>query len=240
MLLTLMVSLVVSSTLRAACSKAVFFDLGDTLVQSGPGGLFAIKPGAQEAVDALKAQGTRVGVITNVPAGFTRAQLNALMADPSFLDEFEVVLMSSEAPAAKPNPAIYTHAHGLLANPPAIIDVAFVGETITEIGNAAVAPNSGARAVGMIGIHLSSAAPDARADFTIPPNQLPQLVPLVQAQCRLHTDGFEAAAKTAISATGASHDALVRSPRPVRQPFAIDRPEARPWRLRTTVFLARR
>ncbi len=205
LVLNFAVVLLASSGLHAACPKAVFFDLGDTLVQSGPGGLFAVKPGAQETVDALQAQGTRVGIITNVPAGFTRAQLNALMADPSFLDEFEVVLMSSEAPAAKPNPAIYTHAHGLLANPPAITSVAFVGETITEIANTAVAPSSGARAVGMIGIHLASAAPDARADFTIPPNQLPQLVPLVRDQCRLHADGFEAAAKTA-SATAISSD----------------------------------
>ena len=203
LVLNFAVVLLASSGLHAACPKAVFFDLGDTLVQSGPGGLFAVKPGAQETVDALQAQGTRVGVITNVPAGFTRAQLNALMADPSFLDEFEVVLMSSEAPAAKPNPAIYTHAHGLLANPPAITSVAFVGETITEIANTAVAPSSGARAVGMIGIHLSSAAPDARADFTIPPNQLPQLVSLVQNQCRLHADGFEAAARTTIGSIAA-------------------------------------
>lgn len=184
----------------AACPKAVFFDLGDTLVQAGTGGLFVVKPGAQETVDALQAQGTRVGVITNVPAGFTRAQLDALMADPSFLDEFEVLLMSSEAPAAKPNPAIYTHAHGLLADAPPIAEVAFVGETITEIANTATSPSSGARAAGMIGIHLSAAAPDPRADFTIPPNQLPQLVPLVRAQCRLHADGFESDAKARAAA----------------------------------------
>lgn len=214
-LLATSLTLLSSTTVQAACPKAVFFDLGDTLVQSGPGGLFAVKPGAQETVDALKAQGTRVGVITNVPAGFTRSQLNALMADPSFLDEFEVVLMSSEAPAAKPSPAIYSHAHSLLANAPPITHVAFVGETITEIANTEVAPSSGARAVGMIGIHVSSAAPDARADFTIPPNQLPLLVPLIEEQCRLLADGFETLAKAAVQPTGAPQDLLVRSPKPV-------------------------
>ena len=196
-LLTMVFAGLATPVAEGACPKVVFFDLGDTLVQAGAGGLFVVKPGAQETVDALKAQGTRVGVITNVPPGFTRAQLDALMADPSFLDEFEVLLMSSEAPAAKPNPAIYTHAHGLLANAPPIAQTAFVGETIAEIANTATSPSSGARAVGMIGIHLSAAAPDPRADFTIPPNQLPQLVPLVRDQCRLHADGFEAAGKFA-------------------------------------------
>jgi hypothetical protein len=194
-LLTMAVACMATPVAAGACPKVVFFDLGDTLLQAGAGGLFVVKPGARETVDALKAQGTRVAVITNVPAGFTRAQLDALMADPSFLDEFEVLLMSSEAPAAKPNPAIYTHAHGLLSDAPPITQTAFVGETIAEIANTATSPSSGARAVGMVGIHLSVAAPDPRADFTIAPDQLPQLVPLIQDQCRLHANGFESEAK---------------------------------------------
>jgi FMN phosphatase YigB (HAD superfamily) len=200
--LSALIALLLCSSVDAACPKAIFFDLGDTLVQAGgPGGTFVVKPGAQETVDALKAQGTRVGVITNVTAGFTRAQLNALMANPAFLDEFEVVLMSSEAPASKPNPAIYTHAHGLLANAPPITEVAFVGETLSEIANTEVNPTSGARSVGMIGIHLSSAAPSPRANFTIAPNQLPQIVTLVQDQCRLHADGFETVVVQHVAAT---------------------------------------
>jgi hypothetical protein len=177
-LLTMAVACMATPVAAGACPKVVFFDLGDTLLQAGAGGLFVVKPGARETVDALKAQGTRVAVITNVPAGFTRAQLDALMADPSFLDEFEVLLMSSEAPAAKPNPAIYTHAHGLLSDAPPITQTAFVGETIAEIANTATSPSSG-----------------ARADFTIAPDQLPQLVPLIQDQCRLHANGFESEAK---------------------------------------------
>ena len=213
-LLLLTLALTTSCTVHSACPKVVFFDLGDTLVQSGSGGLFVVKPGAREMVSALKTQGTRVGVITNVPAGFTRAQLDALMADPTFLDEFEVVLMSSEAPAAKPNPAIYTHAHGLLAAAPPIDAVAFVGETITEIANTAISPSSGARAVGMIGIHLSNAAPDARADFTILPDQLPQLVTLVRNQCLVHADGFEAAPrKSTATRSGRALRQDVRTPR---------------------------
>ena len=201
---------------HAACPRAVFFDLGDTLVQAGPGGLFVVKPGAQAMVDRLQANGTRVGVITNVPAGFTRPQLDALLADPAFLNEFEVVLMSSQAPAPKPNPAIYTHAHGLLANPPSITETAFVGETLSEIANAQNAPTSSARAAGMIGIHLSGNAPSALADFTIPPTDLAQLVTLIEDQCRLHADGFEAAARAAVAAAVTSRDTLVRSPEPMR------------------------
>ncbi|HWT15591.1 MAG TPA: HAD family hydrolase [Patescibacteria group bacterium] len=188
---TAIAALCLATSAQAACPRFVFFDLGDTLVQSGPGGLFVVKPGAQATVDRLQANGTRIGVITNVPAGFTREQLNALLAEPAFLDEFELVLMSSQAPAPKPNPAIYTHAHGLLANPPPITETAFVGETLSEIANAQVAPTHGARATGMIGIHLSAIAPSPLADHTVPPDQLPTLVPLIENQCRLHRDGFE-------------------------------------------------
>ena len=181
-----------TSVTHAACPRAVFFDLGNTLVEAGPGGLQVVRVGAQETVDALQAAGVRIGVITNVPAGFTRDQLNALLATPAFLDEFEVVVMSSEAPAPKPSPLIYTHAHAQLSSPPLITETAFVGETLGEIANAAVSPTAGARSVGMIGIHLSNAAPSALADFTIPTNGLTQIVPLVANLCALHEDGFEA------------------------------------------------
>ena len=105
---------VAPSAQAAACPKAVFFDLGNTLVQNGPGGLSVAMPGAQETLDRLDALGVQLGVITNVPAGFTRPMLDALLADPSFLDAFDVVLMSSQAPAPKPSPLIFQHAHSLL------------------------------------------------------------------------------------------------------------------------------
>lgn len=185
---------ILSGAAHAACIEAVFFDLGDTLVQAGGGGLFVVKPGAQQTVDELQALGKQVGVITNVPAGWTRADLEAVMADPDFLDEFDVLVLSSQAPAAKPNPLIYTHAHGLLPTAVPIGQTAFVGETLAEIANSQVNPTSGARATGMIGIHLSSGAPSPLADYTIAPNALPAIADLVEGLCGLFTDGFESGA----------------------------------------------
>jgi FMN phosphatase YigB (HAD superfamily) len=184
-----------SGDVGAACPRAIFFDLGNTLVESGTGGLFVVRPGAQATIDRLQAAGVRLGVITNVPAGWTREDLEALLAEPSFLDEFEVVVLSSQAPAAKPDPQIYLHAHGLLAAAPAVAETAFVGETLSEIANTALNPTSGARAAGMIGIHLSASAPSPLADYTLPINDLPAIYRHVETHCRVHMDGFEGAVR---------------------------------------------
>lgn len=173
----------------AACLKAIFFDLGDTLVEAGGGGLFVLRAGAQDTVDQLQAAGLELGVITNVPAGWTREDLEAVMAQPEFLDEFDVLVLSSQAPAPKPNPAIYTHAHGLLPTPVPIGQTAFVGELLSEIANSQTNPTSGARAAGMVGIHLSGAAPSPLADHTIA--TLAALPPLAESLCAMFRDGFE-------------------------------------------------
>lgn len=176
---------------EAACIRAVFFDLGDTLVEAGGGGLFVLRTGAQETVDQLQAAGVQVGVITNVPAGWTREDLEAILADPGFLDEFDVLVLSSQAPAPKPDPQIYLHAHGLLPNAVPIGETAFVGETLSEIADSETNPTSGARAVGMIGIHLSDAPPSPLADHTLPSDGLLELVTLRADLCAVFSDGFE-------------------------------------------------
>lgn len=174
---------------EAACLRAVFFDLGDTLVEAGPGGQFVLKAGAQATVDALQAAGLQLGLITNVPAGWDREDLEAVLVQPEFLDEFDVLVLSSQAPAPKPNPAIYTFAHGLLPQAVPIGQTAFVGETLSEIANTQTSPTSGARAAGMVGIHLSAGTPSPLADFTIA--SLSSLPPLVETLCALFADGFE-------------------------------------------------
>jgi FMN phosphatase YigB (HAD superfamily) len=175
----------------ADCLRAVFFDLGETLVTAAGGGMFTLKPGAQETVDLLQARGLEIGIITNVPAGWTRADLEAILLQPEFLDEFDVLTLSSQAPASKPNPAIYTFSHAALPTPVPITACAFVGETLGEIANAQVSPTLGARSVGMIGIHLSSAAPSPLADFTVAPDALPAILAVVDTTCALLRDGFE-------------------------------------------------
>ena len=172
--------------------KAIFFDLGDTLVEQDPdSGLFVLKPGAAETLAQLQAMGMALGVITNVPPDWDLTDLQAVLQDPTFLDDFDVIVLSSEAPAPKPDPAIYTHAHSLLSPTPAITEVAFVGETLGEIADAEP-PTEGARAVGMVGIHVSSAPPDPLADYTIAPDDLPAVVAVAQSHGqRIFCDGFE-------------------------------------------------
>jgi hypothetical protein len=168
------------------CLEAVFFDLGNTLVENPGNGIHELRPGAVETVTALQGLGIRLGIITNVPSGWDIDDLRALLAEPEFLDEFEVVILSSEAPAAKPNPAIYTFAHEALAEPrPPITSTAFVGETLSEIANSVENPTLGARSVGMIGIHLSDAAPSPFTDFTIPTDELMQVATIVTESCDL-------------------------------------------------------
>lgn len=173
------------------CIEAVFFDLGNTLIEDPGTGTFVLKPGAAETVQALKDRETQVGVITNVPAGWTRDDLENLMAQPEFLDEFDVLVLSSLAPAPKPDPAIYTFAHGQLPTAVPIGQTAFVGETLGEIANLETNPTEGARSVGMIGIHLSTDPPSPLADHTVAPDDLPAIVTIVQESCPVFTDGFE-------------------------------------------------
>ncbi len=113
------------------------------------------------------------------------------MATPNFLDEFEVVLLSSEASSPpKPDPAIYLEAHGLLTSPPPIDRSAFVTETLAHIANAEDNPTLGSRAAGMMGIHLSSAAPSPLTEYTVHPDQLGDIVPIVELRW-VFCDGFE-------------------------------------------------
>jgi FMN phosphatase YigB (HAD superfamily) len=77
----------------------LFFDMGDTLVSSTREWL----PGAKELLPKLKADGYRIGVISNT-ATLTRAQLKAILP-PDFdfgLFSGELVLLSSETGIEKP------------------------------------------------------------------------------------------------------------------------------------------
>ncbi len=169
--------------------QAVFFDLGNTLVEDVGGGMFGLRPGAAETVTQLQALAVELGIITNVPAGWTREDLEAILVEPEFLDEFSVLVLSSQAPAPKPDPAIYTFAHSLLSVPVPITETAFVGESLGEIANDVDNPTEGCRAVGMVGIHLSDQPPSPLTDYTIPTDDLPQVVAIVEGS--IFADGFE-------------------------------------------------
>lgn len=168
----------------AACVAvgAIFFDLGETLVEY-EGDLLVPRPGAEALIAELAGLGVRVGVITNTPPGYTLQDLEDLFVDPAFLDEFEVVLLSSLAASPpKPDPAIYAEAHALLAMPPPIDEVAFVSENLAEVADQEQAPTQGARAAGMVGVHLSAAPPSPLADYTVAPDQLDAIAALAETE----------------------------------------------------------
>lgn len=147
--------------------EAVFFDLGGTLLAERDDGLFEDVLGAGQLLDALLEGGLPVGLVTNVPRGWTRADLEALLVDPSLLDRFDVVLLSSEAEARpKPDPDIFTEAVALLPEPPPIAQILFVTEELDHLADEEE-PTRGARAAGMVGVHLSDDAPSPLADRTV-------------------------------------------------------------------------
>jgi FMN phosphatase YigB (HAD superfamily) len=162
--------------------RVIFFDLGETLVEPD-GDLFALRPGINAMIAELKGLGMRVGVITNTPDGYTFQDLQDLLVNPGFLDEFEVVLLSSEAVAPpKPDAQIFAEAHGLLIDPPPIEEVAYMSENLAEIADNELMPTQGARAAGMLGVHLSSAPPSPLADYTLASDQPDALVTLAETE----------------------------------------------------------
>lgn len=176
-----------------SCSviEGVFFDLGGTLFESNGMGMFVLRDGAAELIEELQIMGIRIGIITNVPANWTIVDLEMVLVDPNFLDKFEAVIISSEAPAPKPDPAIFNYAYSLLPNPPAISRMAFVTETLLHIADSETNPTQGARATGMIGIHLSDNVPSPFTEYTIDTENLGAVADIIMEPIFCH--GFEAA-----------------------------------------------
>jgi len=158
-----------------ACTPvaAIFFDLGGTLVEPVGGGLFAELPGAATLLTDLQALSIPIGLITNTLPGSTEDDLRDILVNPDLLDEFDVVLLSSQATSLpKPDPGIFNEAYALLRSPPPIEEVVFVTEELDHIANVEVAPTQGAKAAGMLGVHLSEGAPSPLTDYTFAPDDL--------------------------------------------------------------------
>lgn len=153
---------------------AVFFDLGETLVTQRSDGLFEALPGAVEALSILDESGVPTGIITNVEPDWTRADLEALLVDPSLLDAVDVLLLSSEASAPKPDPAIFIEAVALLSPALDIEQTAFVTESLRDLADASP-PTEGAQAAGMFGVWLHEGTSDGRQDLQWSPAELAAL-----------------------------------------------------------------
>jgi FMN phosphatase YigB (HAD superfamily) len=169
--------------------NTIFFDLGDTLIESNGMGQFILRADAQIIIDSLIEQNIPIGIITNVPLSWTRQDLENILVDPSFLDNFDAVILSSQAPADKPDPAIFVFAHAQISNAAPITQTAFVTESLEHIANATINPTIGARATGMIGIHLSDLIPSELTDYTIPTNDLTFIDGILNQQ--IFCNGFE-------------------------------------------------
>ena len=132
--------------------KAVFFDARDTLGEvDRPGHLVPFRPSTEKLLEAIKALGLRMGVITNLPADVTADQgkemvLTAeLSQDPvsskvrtigNFIPR-ENIITNHEAGANKPDPKIYYYAAKQLGVKPH--ECLFVGENLIENLGAALA-----------------------------------------------------------------------------------------------------
>ena len=123
--------------------KAVFFDLGDTLVEADPAspGKFRWLPGARDTLLVLAAAGLRVGLISNTGLLGPDALLARLPADFGWgLFDPHLVLLSSEVGLTKPDLRIFRlalkraqehddEAETLRIDPP---ETLFCGESLVE------------------------------------------------------------------------------------------------------------
>jgi hemerythrin-like domain-containing protein len=132
--------------------RAIFFDARDTLGNVvGPGQLVAFRPSTEQLLQAVKAMGVKIGVITNLPkdvsteAGknmVTQAVLseNQKTGKVSRIGDYipaEHVYTNHEAGVSKPDPRIYRKAAQLLGVDPS--EALFCGENLPECLGAAAA-----------------------------------------------------------------------------------------------------
>lgn len=86
--------------------RAIFFDLGDTLVKTNPKSWL---PGAKDLLASLKQKGFRLGIISNTGNLADRTAILGLLPTDFDLTAFEsgLVLFSSEVGVAKPGKEIF-------------------------------------------------------------------------------------------------------------------------------------
>ena len=132
--------------------RAIFFDARDTLGNvAGPGHLVPFRPTTEQLLQAVKAIGVKIGVITNLPddvsteAGKKMVTEAVLSQNPKSgklrtIGDYIAanhVLTNHEAGFSKPDPRIYLKAAELLRVKPS--EALFCGENLPECLGAAVA-----------------------------------------------------------------------------------------------------
>lgn len=90
-------------------------------------------PGAIALLDALEAQGARLGLITNKPRDFVDRMLKPLGLD----ERFQVVVAGDDLATKKPHPEMVLHALALCSTPPA--EACLIGDSRADLGAALAA-----------------------------------------------------------------------------------------------------
>ncbi len=159
---------------------AVFFDVGGTLAYRDPEtGKFAWYSDALESATAIKEQGRRVGLLSNVPRGWDQAMLGRLLLEPEPLDDlFEPVVLAQAPPPPgypppKPDPLAFQNALAHLGRDVAPVQVLYVGENRAEV--------QGARLAGLQAVLLVRRGRAPRGE-TLAIRNLQQLVDLLSTE----------------------------------------------------------
>src|SRR5438874_1873629 len=132
--------------------KLIFFDARDTLGEvDRPGHLIPYRPSTEQMLQACKAMGVRMAVITNLPDDVTDEMGKAMVAEAVLSEDAatgksntiglyiprENVITNKAAGASKPARAIYDYAANKLDVSPG--DCLFIGENLTEVIGAQLA-----------------------------------------------------------------------------------------------------
>ncbi|MGB4075361.1 hypothetical protein [Pseudomonas sp.] len=115
----------------------VFFDLGDTLTFTGPGGVRLRYPDCLDCLQVLKARGYRLGLLSNQAAATTVADVLAILASLHLTRYIEPALLtlSSEVPGnlGKPAQAIFDLALSKAQHSAASERAIFVSEELAHV-----------------------------------------------------------------------------------------------------------
>jgi len=141
----------VRATFRAADSTATFSDFDayfDRLWSHyASGAAWILAPGALPALQALRARGIPMGIVSNFDH-----RLPDILQDLAIIHYFETIMTPAEAGAAKPDRRIFDLALATLAR------LGELSGAVVYVGDRAVEDVAGARGAGLLPIPVSSLA----------------------------------------------------------------------------------
>jgi phosphoglycolate phosphatase len=116
--------------------KIAFFDIGGTLgIVTGEA--LKLFPSTESMLGGFQAAGLKLGVITNVPVGWTKSKVKTLLSTAGILHFFDdaAIITSAEANASKPDLKIFQFAVSKAGTK--LAQALFVGENPQEVQGAA-------------------------------------------------------------------------------------------------------